>query len=127
MHHGKVYTGLESLAVADHDPGMSLSEALTGEVERRGISWREAGRIIGVPYQTLSNWATGKYRPSRPEDMRAIGQFLSVPVKQVRAMRAVENHSTQARLDRLEDELKSVRTELRTILRLLRDTPGSPR
>lgn len=87
---------------------MSLSEALQAEVEDRAISWREAGRLLGVPYQTLSNWATGKYRPSRPEDMRAIGEFLGVSARRVREMRALDRRDDAARLDAIEARLSRI-------------------
>jgi transcriptional regulator with XRE-family HTH domain len=61
---------------ANTDP---IAVAVAAEMERRGLSIREIGRLTGVSYPTVSRWLQG-VRGIPPESMRAILAELGLEI-----------------------------------------------
>jgi transcriptional regulator with XRE-family HTH domain len=94
---------------------MSIGQALSQEIERRGISHRSAAEIVGVTQQSFSKWVNDLNRPG-PEHLASIARFLHLKVEDVRRMRANGAGNLEQRMSRIEGELAELR---RAITRLL--------
>ena len=99
---------------ADNHP-VSIGQALRQEIERRGISHREAAEQIGVRQQSLSKWVTEINRPG-PEHLPALARFLHQPIAEVREMRANGAPRLEDRMTAIEDELAELRKAITRLL-----------
>src|SRR5215472_16532112 len=55
-----------------------LGRALTGLLERSGLSARKVSRQAGVPNSTVHNWLKGEHLPSDDEQVQALQRVLHI-------------------------------------------------
>lgn len=98
---------------------MTLSQALSAEIARRGLSQKAAAEEIGVKQQALSRWLLGSARPS-PQHLDQLATFLRVSKARVRELWAESTpKSAQAltqRVAALEGEVDELRRAITTVL-----------
>jgi transcriptional regulator with XRE-family HTH domain len=100
-----------------------LRELLANEIDRRDITRRAAAAKLGVSPQMLSSWLQGVVPKSSPERITKLATFLHLSHHDLKDMLREERHARESnalKIERLGDELASLREEHERLIELVR-------
>jgi transcriptional regulator with XRE-family HTH domain len=99
-----------------------LRELLANEIDRRDITRRAAAAKLGVSPQMLSSWLQGVVPKSSPERITKLAAFLHLSHHDLKNMLREERRARESnalKIERLGDELVSLREELESLFNLV--------